>query len=72
LEATVRKKNGRIEASLEKKSTAGWDATHRAIGLKTAQENNDKYEQRVTVFKVERCGSSLLTSRRKMNVKRYC
>jgi hypothetical protein len=54
LEATVRKKNGRIEASLEKKSTAGWDATNKnikAIGLKTAQENNDKYEQRVTYSK---------------------
>jgi hypothetical protein len=54
LEATVRQKNGRIDEVWQiwnKKSTADWDATHkniRAIGLKTAQDNNDKYEQRQT------------------------
>ncbi len=36
----------------------------RAIGLKNGQENNGKYEQRVTCSK-SRCGSSLLTSSRK-------
>jgi hypothetical protein len=43
-------------ASLEqKKSTAGRDSTHKkditAIELKTAQENNDNYEQQVMCSK---------------------
>jgi hypothetical protein len=35
------------------------------LGLKTAQKNNEKIRAMSDVFKVERCGSSLLTSNRK-------
>jgi hypothetical protein len=54
LEATVRQKNGRIDKVWQVKQKIncrlGCD-THkniRTIGLKTAQENNDKYEQHQT------------------------
>jgi hypothetical protein len=34
-------------------------------GLVTAQNNNEKIRAMGNVFKIERCGSSLLTSNRK-------
>jgi hypothetical protein len=56
------------------KSIVGWDVTQtknvRAIGLKTAQENNDKYQQRVMCSSV---GVALcLLPAEKLNVKRNC
>jgi hypothetical protein len=35
------------------------------LGLKTVQKNNEKIQATSDMFKVERCGSSLLTSNRK-------
>jgi hypothetical protein len=64
-------------ASLEqnKKSTVGWDVTHkniRAIGLKTAQNNNDKYKQRVTCLKSSSVVALCLLPEEQLNVKRNC
>jgi hypothetical protein len=36
-----------------------------SLGLESAQNHDEKYKQRVTCSKIERCGSSLLTSNRK-------
>jgi hypothetical protein len=73
LEATVGQKNGRIDegvASLEQNKNQ-WLVcdTHknvRANRVETAQKNNEKKLRATSdVFKVEHCGSSLLTSNRK-------
>jgi hypothetical protein len=40
------------------------------LSKQTVQTNNKKTESNENVFKVERCGSSLLTSNRKLNLEK--